>query len=239
MPRGAPATRSYFERHRHEYDPRRLRRALNWIERLPADDPSIFEVGCGDGGVLVVLSEAGFRNLAACDLAETALHRARDRVEFDGHRGSILDAGFVASLPDRYDVVVMAAVLHHLVGGSRRSSRRLADRGLRHALSLLAPGGHLVVVEPTYGPPWAMTLVFWVKRIVGVVGRRIELGKWNNLGAPLVSYYDPAALQELIGGAGGELIRNHDKPQRLRRLPRVLGIRGRWSSTILVRRAQI
>jgi SAM-dependent methyltransferase len=200
MPRGVPATRSYFERHSHEYHPARLRRAVRWIEELaPAQ---VF---------------------------------ARRRVEFRAHRGSILDPDFVASLPGGYDVVVMAAVLHHLVGRTRRSSRRLADTALRHALGLLAPGGRLVIVEPTYAPRWAMTALFWVKQILGVAGRRIELGKWNNLGAPLVSYYDPAGIRGLVGDAGGSVVRSHDRPQRLRRLPRVLGIRGRWTTTVLVR----
>ncbi len=233
MPRGVPATRSYFERHSHEYHPARLRRAVRWIEELaPAQ---VFEIGCGNGGVLEVLAEAGITDLSACDVAETALARARRRVEFRAHRGSILDPDFVASLPGGYDVVVMAAVLHHLVGRTRRSSRRLADTALRHALGLLAPGGRLVIVEPTYAPRWAMTALFWVKQILGVAGRRIELGKWNNLGAPLVSYYDPAGIRGLVGDAGGSVVRSHDRPQRLRRLPRVLGIRGRWTTTVLVR----
>jgi SAM-dependent methyltransferase len=232
MPRGVPATRSYFERHSHEYHPARLRRAVRWIDQLqPA---RVFEVGCGNGGVLEVLAQAGITELSACDVAETALARAGRRVDFAAHRGSILDRDFVDSLPGGYDVVVMAAVLHHLVGRTRRSSRGLADTALRHALSLLAPQGHLVIVEPTYAPRWAMTAVFWVKRVLGLAGRRLELGEWNNLGAPLVSYYDPAGVRGLVAAAGGSVERSHDRPQRLRRLPRALGIRGRWITTVLV-----
>lgn len=234
MPRGVPATRSYFERHSHEYDPGRLRRAVRWIGEYVPPGATIFEIGCGTGGVLEVLAEAGFTNLAACDVADTALARAGERVSFEAHRGSILDPDFVESLGGGYDVVVMAAVLHHLVGPTRRSSITLADTALRHALRLLAPGGRLVLVEPTYAPRRALTALFWVKRVLGVAGRRLELGRWNNLGAPLVSYYSPATVRALVEEAGGRVMRSHDRPLRLRRLPRVLGIRGRWITTLLV-----
>jgi SAM-dependent methyltransferase len=230
-------TASYFEGHAHDYDPRRLETAAAWVRELAGDDDALFDVGCGTGQVLLAMQEAGVRRLAGCDLARAALAAAEGRVEFTAHRDSVLDEGFVAGLAGSFRFVTMSAVAHHLVGPTRHRSRALARLALRNALLLLEPGGYLVVIEPTFEPRWAMTAVFWAKRVLAPLGRRIELGKWNNLGAPLVSYYGRGDMRELIAAAGGRVDRHHDEETPLRRLPRTLGVRGRWMTTLLVRAA--
>ena len=93
-------------------------------------------------------------------------------------------------------------------------------------------------MEPTYRPRKAMTAVFWAKRVLGVLvgNRRLELGRWNNLGAPLVSYYSPDEVVAIVEAAGGEVIRHRDRAARLRRLPRLLGVRDRWFTTVMAAR---
>ena len=80
-----------------------------------------------------------------------------------------------------------------------------------------------------------MTALFWVKRTLGVLigNRRLELGRWNNLGAPLVSYYSPDEVVAIVEAAGGRVIRHRDRTARLRRLPRLFGIRDRWFTTVM------
>ena len=224
----------YFDVHSHDYHPRRLRAAVRWIERLQQPGDSLFDVGCGTGLVLEAMREAGIERLAGCDTAGVALEQAGSRVGFIAHRGSILDDGFVATL-DRHRFVTMAAVLHHVIGRTRRDSREQAVQATRNALSLVGPRGRLVVIEPTYAPGWAMTVLFWLKRAaVAVAGnRRLELGRWNNLGAPVVSYYSPDEIDESVREAGGRVIRHRDRDARLRRLPRLAGVQGRWFTTVM------
>jgi hypothetical protein len=85
-----------------------------------------------------------------------------------------------------------------------------------------------------------MTALFWAKRATaGVFGnRRIELGRWNNLGAPVVAYYSPDQLEGIVAEAGGRVIRRRDREDRIRRLPRIAGVRGHWTSTVLVGRSR-
>ena len=224
----------YFDVHCHDYHPRRLRAAVRWVGRLRRPGDSLFDVGCGTGLVLEAMRDAGVERLAGCDPAGAALEQAGSRVGFDAHRGSILDDGFVATL-GRHRFVTMAAVLHHVVGRSRSDSRAQAVQATRNALSLVGPRGRLIVVEPTYAPGWLMTVLFWLKRAaIAVTGnRRLELGRWNNLGAPLVSYYSPDEIDEIVREAGGKVIRHRDRDARLRRLPRLAGVRGRWFTTVM------
>lgn len=52
--------------------------------------------------------------------------------------------------PGTFDLLAMHDFCHHVVTGSYRSSGRALDAVLRTARSLLAPGGHISVLEQTY-----------------------------------------------------------------------------------------
>ncbi|MCJ7725843.1 MAG: class I SAM-dependent methyltransferase, partial [Acidimicrobiia bacterium] len=226
-------TTEYFELHSQDYHPRRLRVAIRWITKIAGDGDTLFDVGCGTGLILEAMRDAGITHLAGCDTAARALEIAAGRVDFEAHQGSILDDDFVAGL-GTYRFVTVAAVLHHVIEPTRRASRRAAEQAVRNALRLVAPGGRLVIIEPTYRPRWAMTAVFWAKRaLVMLLGnRRLEIGRWNNLGAPVVAYYSPAEVAEMVVAAGGKVIRTRDREARMRKIPRMLGVNRRWFSTV-------
>jgi len=227
-------TAEYFDAHSQDYHPRRLRVFTSWITKLRQPGDTVFDIGCGTGLALEAMAKAGITGLAGCDTAARALEVAADRVTFDAHLGSILDDDFVATL-GFHRFVTMAAVLHHVVEPTRKASHDAAEHAVRNALAMVVPRGRLIIMEPTYRPRWVMTVLFWTKRIlVGVVGnRRLELGKWNNLGAPVVAYYSPAEVVAIVEAAGGKVIRQRDREARLRRLPRLVGVRGRWFTTVM------
>lgn len=225
---------AYFDRHPRDYSPERLCDALAWIERRSPD--RICDLGCGTGVALVevarCLPEA---ELVAVDISETALATAVARVRCRPVLLSVLDPGLEAATGGHFDVVLMSAVLHHVVGPTRRASRRLAGSALGKALGLAGPGGVVVVVEPTFAPRRAATLVFWLKRVVTTcTDRRVELGRWNNIGAPVVSYYEPGAVAAMAADAGGSVAEQVHRARRVRLLPRLLGVRRRWESSYLI-----
>lgn len=225
-----------------EYDPARFASAAEWIRGLARDGSTLVDIGCGSGNVLGYLrAETGIDRLAGIDVSRGGLRRARERTGCEVHEGSILDERLVASLAGRFDFAVLGAVLHHVVGRTRRDSRRRARLALAHAVSLVRPGGHVVVHEPVFQPRWAMSLVFHVKRAAATLtSRRLELlDPWNNLGAPVVSYYTLEELRRMIADEGrAELVDERSVPAYLPALQRAAFIRRREDASLLVRRRQ-
>lgn len=133
---------------------------------LPADHPiSVLDVGCGNGRFAKFLedhlaSPYCYRGIdsspALLDRARDA-HRALDHVQFENCE--ILDSG-VALAPNenRFDLVVLFGVLHHVPGEASR--RELIER----LVAQLLPGGILIVTAWQFGAferfrsriiPWA------------------------------------------------------------------------------------
>jgi SAM-dependent methyltransferase len=233
-------TEAYFDALLPEYDASRFAAAAEWIRALSRDGASLVDVGCGSGNVLAYLREAaGLRHLAGLDVSPRYLEQARERTGCETHLGSILDPDVVSRLAGRFDFAVLGAVLHHLVGRTRRASRERARAALGNALSLVRPGGHVIVLEPVFYPPLLMDVVFWVKRAaVTLTSGRLELfDQWNNLGAPVVSYYTNEELVEMARrDPRAEVVERRSTPAYLPRLQRAAFIRRREDTTLLLRR---
>jgi len=153
----------------------------------------------------------------------------------DVHLGSIVDPGLATQIEQRFDFAVVAAVLHHLIGRTRAESRRYAQQAVHNAVSLLNPGGHLVVFEPVWYPRLVMDALFYVKKAVSSVtpNRVTFLDTWNNIGAPVVSYYSNEELLRMVTAGGrGEIVARDIEPDDLGRLNAVLN---KTNTTILVR----
>ena len=233
-------TEAYFDTRTPEYDPARFAPAAEWIRRLGGANSSLLDVGCGNGNVLEYLKEAtGLRRLAGVDVSPRCLDEARTRAGCETHLGSILDPDLVRRLEGGFDFVVLGAVLHHLVGSTRRASRARARLALSNAVSLVRPGGHLLVIEPVFYPPWMMDVVFHVKKAaVTLTSRRLELfGRWNNLGAPVVSYYTNEEIEGMVAGdPRAEVLERRSVPAFLPFLQRAAFIRRREDTTLVIRR---
>ncbi|MEW9549806.1 trans-aconitate 2-methyltransferase [Nonomuraea sp. NPDC050783] len=115
------------------------------MELIPAvRHRRVLEAGCAEGVFTELLAEAcPEADITGIDISEKALERARRRNErFAGRvrfvHADLLDHG----LRTGFDLVVCAEILYYVGGGDRlrHASRRLT--------SLLAPGGHLVLVHP-------------------------------------------------------------------------------------------
>jgi len=232
-------TIAYFDDHVPEYSVERLELAAKLINERKGEDSALVDIGCGAGNTLHYLrQETGIERLCGIDVSANLLERTRERVQAETHLGSILDRELVEHLACRFDFAVVAAVLHHLIGKSRKQSRQYAALAVRNSLDLLRPGGHLIIMEPVFGPPLAMDTVFWVKKgLTRLTSRRVSLfGHWNNLGPPVVSYYTPEDLLAMVRAAdGAELTDTLVEEQPLPGGVRM--VLSRADATILARRA--
>lgn len=213
MPATDAATVDYFDRHCHEYGRNRIRGVAKVLRPLVGPQARLVDVGAGTGGNLARLSKAlGVRDITALDASSETIARVGSRLPHARTECvSILEPQQLRHLAGTFDVVLMAAVLHHLVGSTRAGSQRLAQEGLRNAASLAKPGGIVVVLEPVFSPrgAWIRGLdpsgaLFWLKRAVtSVTSERVPvLGYWNNIGAPVVSFYSHAQVSSMVVSAG-------------------------------------
>lgn len=231
------ATVAYFDDHVPEYSVERLQRAADLINARKSGDSALIDVGCGTGNTLAYLHEAtGLDRLVGIDVSSRCLEKAAEQVEGDLHHGSILDRELVERIGPQFDFAIVAAVLHHLIGRSRKESRAYARLAMEHVLALLRPGGHAIVMEPIFYPSLAMDGVFWLKKgLTRVTSRRIPvLGYWHNLGPPVVSYYTNEELVDMVRGAGARVVDVEIEEQRL---PRALdAVLRRTDTTVLGRK---
>ena len=107
------------------------------------------DLGCGEGGDVLWLAEQGWTALGL-DISATAVGRARDEAAARG----LDSASFEAVDLDAWEPEPASV---DLVTASFFQSNVALDRTaiLRHAMTALRPGGHLVLVSHAAPPSWA------------------------------------------------------------------------------------
>ncbi len=195
-------TQDYFDRHvPHFSNAGHLRFGVDFINASSSPTGSLIDLGCGDGSTLEVFQRSTrLTHLAGLDVSERYLGLARERTGCETLHGSLLDPAIVERHEGAFDFAVLSQILHHLIGPNRAASAALAQKAVRNAFRLLRPGGALIVFEPSYTPRALMTGVFWIKKALAAVSDgRIEIfRKWANIGQPIVSYYTPDQLREMV-----------------------------------------
>jgi len=119
---------------------------------LAAGRRRILEVGCATGSIAAAFAALADVEYTGVDLDPSALRLARRRfaalARFSFHEGDF--RAFAASAEDRFDLVLLAGVLHHVDDASVREF-------VIAAAQLLAPDGAVGVVDPVLpepGDPW-------------------------------------------------------------------------------------
>ena len=199
------STKDYFDTFTPSFDPRRFEFALSFLRENGTSESKLIDIGCGDGATLsLIQQQTPLTDLTGMDISENYLRKAEVAVGCKTISGSILDSHLVMEYVDTYDFCVLGAVLHHLIGPTRAESHHAANRCMRNAMTLLKPGGHLVVFEPTFGPAFLLPVIFYVKKLFGrFFSGRLEFGRrWANFGQPVVSFYTTKQLDEMARKRG-------------------------------------
>jgi 2-polyprenyl-3-methyl-5-hydroxy-6-metoxy-1,4-benzoquinol methylase len=196
-------THDYFDDFTPHYPPERFNFAIEFLRENAEPDASLIDIGCGDGANLhLIKTQTDLTRFTGMDISEKYLEKARNQVGCETVNGSILDDMFVEQHRGKFDYCTIGSVLHHLIGGTRAESTRLAIKCMENSMALLKPGGHMIIYEPTHGPQFLMTIVFWLKKIIGgIVRKRVEVGpNWINFGQPVVSYYTVQQMEQFLNG---------------------------------------
>lgn len=233
-------TVSYFDENLILYENWRFDPAIKFINQNANEDSSLIDIGCGIGNVLKYISDTThLKNLNGIDVSPQCLQETREKIKCTTHLGSILDNHFIDNIKGNYDFVVLGAVLHHLVGSTRRASRRMAIWGIQNSLRLLKEGGHLIILEPTFSPSFMMAVVFWIKKIITkITPKRIEFfAELNNIGAPVVSFYTNDQLGQMINDAGdSKIVETASHARTITKLMRIALIRESAETTFIIQK---
>jgi SAM-dependent methyltransferase len=233
-----PKTVEYFNRYGTEYGLERMRHVVSVLQAEGRPERSLVDIGCGAGNILEFLGKTTpLKSFAGIDPSINYLNRTRERNACATYLGSILDPGFVSSIPERFDYALLGSVLHHLVGGTRRRSRKLALAAMRHSLELLKPGGTLLVVDLAFSPSFLMGILFHTKRLFSAfTPERVSLGStWQNIGPPVVSYYTAGQLVRMARSLDGAVLEGIDiRETKVRHFP--LNLLRRADITLVIRK---
>jgi SAM-dependent methyltransferase len=194
-------TFSYFNKNTPTYTAKRYRTIINFVNNQKKEKASLIDVGCGDGTVLKAFKEeTDIVDFMGMDISGNYLKLTKEQVGCDTFKGSILDIKLPQKIDRTFDYVIVGAILHHLIGDNRDESKEMAKKALKNAFDLLSPAGYLIISEPTYSPKESMDKVFNIKNfITKFTSDRINiLGYDNNIGAPVVSYYDKEILTDMM-----------------------------------------
>jgi SAM-dependent methyltransferase len=125
-------------------DPRLLREFALALEVLRAHQPrgSVLDLGCGSGWTSLLLAHAGW-DVLGVDISEPMIAIARARAARAGVPASFAVADMEElDLPRRnFDAVLLFDALHHCPDNAR-----VLGRACQH----LRPGGHLLLLEPSW-----------------------------------------------------------------------------------------
>ena len=174
----------YFEHHTHDYPPERMDRFQPEILRLKSSPRSLLDIGCGTGNTMVALAQRlGVDKPVGVESASALVKTATERTGCRVIRSSVLDPAFSAAVDQKFDVVLLSSVLHHLVGNTRRTSRKNISVALKNARSVVAPGGLLVIHEPVFRPAISLGILFYTKLLISrIVKGRVHTGQtWAHL----------------------------------------------------------
>ncbi|MFA6305717.1 MAG: class I SAM-dependent methyltransferase [Candidatus Gracilibacteria bacterium] len=116
--------------------------ALALVAAIP-EPASVLEVGCANGWRLALLQERYGAACCGCDVSEAAIADGRER--YPDVFLSLAAAHYMLYRDKAFDVVIFSFVLHWIDRPRLASVIAEADR-------VLAPGGHLIVVD--FLPLW-------------------------------------------------------------------------------------
>ena len=236
------STTEYFEQNTPVYSKGRYAKVVEYLCRQDADGASLLDVGCGSGNILRLIADnTQIAELGGLDVSPNYLEQCAQAVPCETYLGTILDEFLRTIIGRSYRYVLVGAVFHHLVGSTRRASLEMARHGMMNAWQIVEKGGCLIVMEPTFRPRVVCTGLFHIKHFVGRFTRkRVSfLGRWNNIGEPIVSYFSHDELLVELAHLPGAKVALEIRKRRARPLMwRLAGVTERSDSILILRKTE-
>ena len=86
-------------------------REAEFLSKYISKQAAVLDIGCAFGGLLNILREMGFKNVAGLEISTQNVSYAREELGLDVYQGGL---GMNCILNNKYDVVILSGVLEHL-----------------------------------------------------------------------------------------------------------------------------
>lgn len=113
--------------------------AIGFLRTHLAPEQSIIDIGCGNGAMLHMLQEQGFRHLTGLEPSEKNCRGITERWGIRTIQGQLGGGDRILDPDEKFDFVLMEGVLEHLID---------VQRNVREALTYLADGGAIYLNVP-------------------------------------------------------------------------------------------
>jgi methionine biosynthesis protein metW len=113
--------------------------AIGFLRRHIAPEQSIIDIGCGNGAMLHMLQEQGFRHLTGLEPSEKNCRSITERWGIRAIQGQLGGTDSSFDPHEKFDIVLMEGVLEHLID---------VQGNVREALSYLKKDGALYLNVP-------------------------------------------------------------------------------------------
>lgn len=229
---------SYFDDRQPEYSKDRFSFIIDFINKFAKSNSAVLDIGCGSGMLLKqIYNKSQIRNLYGIDISEKYAFKIKnENIPINIIIGSILDEEIFYKINKDYDYIIMASLLHHLVGFTRASSKIKAMKAISNAFNMLKESGYLIILEPTYYPKLPIDIIFYIKLILTrFTNKRIHLfgTQLNNIGAPLVSYYNDKELKDMLLNIKAKIVAENKKEMKISKFMKYAGIKKAYEVTLI------
>jgi ubiquinone/menaquinone biosynthesis C-methylase UbiE len=189
---------------------------LMMIRDLARPGDRLLDIGGGNGYFTDrVLAETDIREACLLDISHTMLALNRRKHNKELVQASALNMPFKKG---SFEFIHFDAVLHHIVGTTRKSSVEQAQRVIRNSINLVKKDGFLVFTERCVDSWISSAIIFYTLKFLSRTG----LAKLGGVASGLVvSFLTPDEFLAGIKIAGASVIRveiTHDRPKILFRL---------------------
>jgi len=210
---------SHFEAQKEEYFNRNslifdyLLQREEFLNVVNSKNAKILDVGCGSGPLLESLNiKFPGNELYGVDITPSLIEYAKEH-----RKGINFKVGSAYKLPfeDNYfDVVIAETLLHHLIGKTRKASKRLMESALNEMIRVCKHNGLICIRELVVSHKFQSNLIFTVTRILAEFG--IVIPYFDVDKDIIVSFYTSKELVESIKKYNAEIISKsivdgHDK----------------------------
>ncbi len=176
---------------------------------LRAGPGSVLEVGGGNGYLLdLIANSVGAAELVNCELTYRAYQKqANTSIKLVG--GNVIKLPFAESI---FDYVIIKNLLHHLVGPTRKVSKKLARAAVDELFRVTRSGGKIIVLEQFHQYRWCAAILFYMTRLLAKGG--LQLPAFGIRRAIVVSFLTTKEIRIMFDDlpAGSTLV---DQPARI------------------------